>query len=142
GKHTLKFGADIQRRRYNACQSNVLRGSMSFGTSYSSNPAAPQGTGLGAADTLLGRAGSGSIRFLNGTRGFRRTELGFYAQDDYKIANRLTLNLGVRYEDFLGWPWTEVNNRLYAFVAATQDVMRVGTGGVPGAAGVKGDHNN
>jgi hypothetical protein len=142
GKHTIKFGGELQRRRYNAFQSNVLRGTMSFGTAYTSNPAAPQGTGLGAAETLLGRAGSGSIRFLNGTRGFRRTELAFYVQDDYKLTSRFTLNLGMRWEDYLGWPWTEVNNRLYGFVAATQDVARVGTGGVPAGAGVNGDHNN
>jgi hypothetical protein len=142
GKHTLKFGGEVQRRRYNAFQSNVLRGTMSFGTAYTSNPTSPGGTGLGAAETLLGRAGSGTIRFLNGTRGFRRTELGFYFQDDYKLTSHFTLNLGLRWEDYLGWPWTEVNNRLYGFVAATQDVVRVGTGGVPGGAGVNGDHKN
>ncbi|MBI1786997.1 MAG: TonB-dependent receptor [Acidobacteria bacterium] len=142
GKHTIRFGGELQRRRYNAFQSNVLRGTMAFGTSYSSNPAAPQGTGLGAADVLLGRPGSGSIRFLNGTRGFRRTEAALYGQDDYRVASRLTLNLGLRWEDYAGWPWTEVNNRLYGFVAATQDVVRVGAGGVPGGAGVKADRNN
>ncbi|MBI3678979.1 MAG: TonB-dependent receptor [Acidobacteria bacterium] len=142
GRHTLKFGGEVQRRRYNAFQSNVLRGTMSFGTDYTQNPASPQGTGLGAAEAVLGRPISGSIRFLNGTRGFRRTELALYAQDDFKISDRLTLNLGVRYEDFLGWPWTEVNNRLYQFVAEKEDVIRVGTGGVPGGAGVQGDHNN
>ncbi|MGH9657540.1 MAG: carboxypeptidase regulatory-like domain-containing protein [Bryobacteraceae bacterium] len=136
GKHTLKFGAEIQRRRYNAFQSNVLRGTMAFGTTYTSNPAAPQGTGLGAADVLLGRPGSGSIRFLNGTRGFRRTEVAIYLQDDYKLTRTLTLNLGVRYENFLGWPWTEVNHRQYAFVPDRQDVARI-TG-----SGVDGNHND
>ncbi|MGH9673272.1 MAG: TonB-dependent receptor domain-containing protein, partial [Bryobacteraceae bacterium] len=142
GKHTIKFGAEIQRRRYNAFQSNVLRGSMAFGTAYTSNPASPGGTGLGAADVLLGRPTSGSIRFLNGTRGFRRTELAFFVQDDYKLSRTFTLNLGLRYENFLGWPWTEVNNRLYALVAETQDVVRVGTGNVPSGSGVRGDNNN
>ncbi len=115
---------------------------MSFGTNYTSNPAAPQGTGLGAAEALLGRPISGSIRFLNGTRGFRRTELAFYGQDDFKVSDKLSINVGLRYENFLGWPWTEVNNRLYQFVGETQDVARVGTGGVPGGAGIHGDHNN
>jgi len=141
GKHTLKFGGEVQRRRYNAFQSNVLRGTISFGTAYTSNPAAPQNTGLGAAETLLGRPISGSIRFLNGTRGFRRTEVAFYVQDDYKVARAFTLNLGFRYENFLGWPWTEVNNRQYALVA-NQDVVRAGSGGVPSGAAVFGDHNN
>ncbi|MCA2962404.1 MAG: TonB-dependent receptor [Acidobacteriaceae bacterium] len=141
GKHTLKFGGELQRRRYNAFQSNVLRGTMTFGTNYTSNPAAPAGTGLGAAEALLGRPVSGSIRFLSGTRGFRRTELALYAQDDYKVTERLTLNFGLRWEDYLGWPWTEVNNRMYAFVPGTQEVARVGSSGFP-ASGIGGDHNN
>jgi outer membrane receptor protein involved in Fe transport len=142
GRHSLKFGGEARRLRYNAFQSSTLRGTMSFGTNYSSNPAAPNGTGLAAADVLLGRPGSGNIQYLTGTRGFRRTELAFYAQDDYKFSSRLTLNLGLRYEAYIGWPWTEVNNRLYGFVAAQQTVSRVGSNAVPGGAGVKGDWNN
>jgi hypothetical protein len=141
GKHTIKFGAEMQRRRYNAFQSNVLRGTMAFGTNYTSNPAAPAGTGLGAAETLLGRPASGSIRFLTGTRGFRRSELFLYFQDDYKLTDRLTLNFGVRWEDYLGWPWTEVNNRMYQFVPESQSVAQVGSGGLS-RAGIGGDHNN
>ncbi len=142
GKHTIKFGGEIQRRRYNAFQSNVLRGTMAFSTAYTSNPAAPQGTGLGAADAILGRPIDGNIRFLNGTRGFRRTEYALYFQDDYKIARRLTLNLGVRYEVFSGWPWTEVNNRQYAFVAGEQGVVQVGSSAMPDRSGVRSDYNN
>src|SRR6185437_12018654 len=142
GKHTLKFGLEGRRMHYNAFQSSTLRGTMSFGTNYTQNPASPNGTGLGAAEVLLGKPGSGNIQFLDGTRGFRRTELDFYAQDDYKVSARLTLNLGLRYEDYIGWPWTEVNNRLYGFVAGQQTVAQVGTNGVPGGSGVNGDLNN
>ena len=142
GKHTLKSGAEIRRLRYNAFQSSTLRGTMSFSTIYSSNPAAPNGTGLGAAEVLLGRPASGNIQYLTGTRGLRRTELAFYVQDDYRVSRRLTLNLGLRYEDYLGWPWSEVNNRLYGFVPSAQTVARVGTNGVPGGPGVRGDFNN
>lgn len=141
-RHTFKFGGELQRRRYNAFQSNVLRGSMAFNGAYTQNPAAPAGTGLGAADVLLGRPISGQIRFLNGTRGFRRTELAFYVQDVYKVTGKLTLTLGLRYENFLGWPWTEVNDRMYQFVPERQDVVRVGTGMVPWRSGARGDHNN
>jgi len=141
GKHTIKFGAEVQRRRYNAFQSNVLRGTMAFGTNYTSNPAAPGGTGLGAAEVILGKPASGSIRFLTGTRGFRRTETFLYVQDDYKASDRLTFNFGVRWEDYLGWPWTEVNNRMYQFVPESQDVVQVGTGGLS-RTGAGGDHNN
>jgi outer membrane receptor protein involved in Fe transport len=141
GKHSFKFGGELQRRRYNAFQSDVLRGSMAFSGAYTQDPLSRGNTGLGAADALLGRPASGVIRFLNGTRGFRRTELGFYAQDVYKATSRLTFTFGLRYENFLGWPWTEVADRMHQFLPETQDVVRVGTQGVP-RSGVRADNNN
>jgi hypothetical protein len=141
GRHTIKLGGEFQRRRYNAFQSNVLRGTMAFGTGYTINPAAAAGTGIGAADALLGKPTSGSIRFLEGTRGFRRSEYSLFIQDDFRVNDRLTLNLGLRYEIFPDWPWVEVNNRMYQFIGETQDLARVGSGGVP-RSGVKGDFNN
>jgi hypothetical protein len=141
GKHSFKFGADVQRRRYNAFQSDTLRGTMSFSGTYTQDPNARTGTGLGSADALLGRPISGTIRYLTGTRGFRRTELGFYIQDVYKMSPKLTLTLGLRYENFLGWPWTEVADRMHQFVPEIQDVVRVGTQGIP-RSGVRGDNNN
>ena len=141
GKHSFKFGADVQRRRYNAFQSDTLRGTMSFSGVYTQNPAAPAGTGLGSADAILGRPINGSIHYLTGTRGFRRTELGFYLQDVFKATANLTLSIGLRYENFLGWPWTEVRDRMNQFVPSLQNVVRVGTNGIP-RSGVYGDNNN
>ncbi|MEX2261432.1 MAG: TonB-dependent receptor [Bryobacteraceae bacterium] len=142
GSHTFKFGGEIQRRRYNAFQSNTLRGSMAFNAAYTQNPASRTGTGLGAADVLLGRPASGTIRFLNGTRGFRRSEYSLYAQDTWKATSKLTVTLGMRYELFAGWPWTEVNNRMYQFVPSLGTVAQVGTDAVPWRSGAPGDHNN
>jgi outer membrane receptor protein involved in Fe transport len=124
GKHSLKFGADVQRRRYNAFQSDVLRGSMTFSGTYTQDPASRAGTGSGAADALLGRPISGNIRYLTGTRGFRRTELGFYVQDTWKATSRLTFTLGLRYESFVGWPWVEVFPRARCCELPTGSIIR------------------
>ena len=141
GKHTLKFGAEARRLHYNAVQSNTPRGALSFPAFYTTNPAAPNGTGLGAAELLLGRPGNGSISYVAGTRGLRRTEIGFYAQDDVKVSSRLTLNLGLRWENYIGWPWTEVANRMYDFLPASQTVSQVGSNGIP-RSGVDGHNHN
>ncbi len=142
GRHTFKFGGELQRRRYNAFQSDTLRGTMSFSGAYSQSLAATGGGGLGAADVLLGKPISGTIRYLTGTRGFRQSDYAGYAQDVFKVNDRLTLTLGLRYENFAGWPWTEVNDRMYQWVPSIQNVVRVGTGQVPWRSGIPGDNNN
>lgn len=142
GRHTFKAGFQFIRLQYNAFQSSALRGTMSFTTAYTSNPASPSGTGLGAADLLLGRPISGSINFLSGgTRGLRKSDVAGYFQDTWKATSRLTLNLGLRYENYIGWPWTEVYNRMYQFVPAAETVEQVGTNGIP-RSGVYGRNDN
>ena len=38
------------------------------------------------------------------SRGQIQNEFSFFVKDDYKLSNRLTLNIGIRY-DFAGSPW-------------------------------------
>jgi hypothetical protein len=141
GRHTFKFGGELQRRRYNALQSNVFRGNMAFSNGYSRDPSVTAQTGSGAADALLGKPISGTIRFLEGTRGFRRSEYSFYMQDTWKVSDAFTLTLGLRYDNYGGGPWTEVNDRMYQFVRELGTVVRVGTQGIP-RSGIESDNNN
>jgi hypothetical protein len=126
GRHSLDIGFGLVRLQYNMFQTNDEHGAFSFGTVYS---------GLAFTDLLFGGPKTGVYAFPNGNDGFgfRQTDLSFYAQDNYKVTSRLTLNLGVRYENFLGWPWTEVENRMYNFVPSisTTELIRVGTNGIP-----------
>ena len=124
GKHSLDIGGEFVRLQYDMFQTSAEHGTMSFGTSYS---------GLAWTDLLFGAPVSGTYAYQHGTRGFRQSDVAFYAQDNYKASNRLTFNLGVRYENFLGWPWTEVNNKMYAFVPSisTTALEQVGTQGIP-----------
>lgn len=138
GRHSLRMGARVDRRQYNAFQTSAVRGLMNFSGVYTNNPAAAAGTGIGLADLLLGAPISGNISILEGTRGFRRTELGFYLQDDWKVSQRLTLNLGLRYELYPNYPWTEVANRMSQWVAERNALVPL----EPGATGVKVDKNN
>lgn len=141
GSHSFKFGGEFQRRRYNALQSNVFRGSMAITGAYTQNPVSIGNSGTGMADALLGKAVSGSIRFVRGTRGYRRSEYSFFAQDIWRATQKLTLTFGLRYDNFGPGAWTEVNDRMYQFVPSLQNVVRVGTEGIP-HAGINGDNNN
>jgi len=142
GRHSLRVGGELQRRRYNAFQSFSARGTLNFGTGYTFNPLSPAGTGIGLADLLLGLPGNGDIQVVNGTRGFRHTELGLYLQDDFKFSPRLTLNLGVRYEVYPGFPWTEVGDRQSQFLPGSGAIVQVGSAEVPWRNGVRPDRNN
>jgi hypothetical protein len=136
GKHSLDIGVELVRLQYNMFQTNDEHGNFSFGTVYS---------GLAWTDLLFGAPKTGVYAFPNGNDGFgfRQTDLSFYGQDNYKVSSRLTLNLGVRYENFLGWPWTEVENRMYNFVPSlsTTQLNKVGTNGVP-RSGANGNNLN
>jgi hypothetical protein len=134
GKHSLDIGFEVVRLQYNMFQTGAEHGSESFGTSY---------TGLAWSDLLFGAPKSGTYSFPSGTVGLRQTDLSFYVQDNFKVNSRLTLNLGLRYENILGWPWTEVHNKEYNFVPSisTTALVQVGTNGVP-ASGLSGNNFN
>jgi hypothetical protein len=134
GKHSIDVGAEIVRLQYNMYQTLAEHGTIAFTGNF---------TGLGLADLLLGAPTSGVYQYQQGTRGFRQLDLAFYAQDSYKVSDRLSLALGVRYDNFLGWPWTEVGDRQYQFdpKLSTTAVFRAGTNGVP-RSGVHGNNIN
>ena len=101
GTHTLKFGTEIRREEFTIFQPAASRGSEGFGTGLTDNPANPgaSGSGSGFASFLVGLADGGSIVNLHNVDYFRPL-YSFYAQDDWKMTPRLTLNLGLRYELF------------------------------------------
>jgi hypothetical protein len=130
GRHTIQIGGDFTRLQQNVVQTSNRRGSMNFTSAYSSNPAASGGAGLELADLLLGKPVSGSLQFIAGTRGLRRSDLSAYIQDDHKVNDRVILNFGLRYENYIGYPWREVHNRIYNF-APPSGVTQAGANGVP-----------
>jgi len=130
GRHTVQIGGETQRRQYNVFQTANLRGTLNFTTAYSSSLGSGT-SGLGLADLLLGTPVSGSLQFLDGMRGLRQTEFAGFIQDDFHVSGKLTLNAGLRYENYLGWPWTEVDNRMFTFVGGANGVEQVGTNGIP-----------
>jgi hypothetical protein len=85
GAHAFKVGLSIERIQDNEITSSNSRGDYTF---------------LDIADFLVGTPS----RFdappagADAYRGLRETLFGVYAQDDFKVTQRLTLNLGLRWE--------------------------------------------
>lgn len=100
GKHSLKFGGDIQRIQSTLTNSqDDPRGIFNFSGDYTSNQGAP-GTGNPFASFLLGFPNNVKRDFVNTVPAVRMTFAGFYVQDDYRITQSLTLNLGLRWDLF------------------------------------------
>ena len=99
GRHSLKFGTEVRIEQFTIFQPAEARGALSFGNGFTDNPAAP-GTGGGSFATfLLGIAGGGGITSLHNID-YRRQIYAGFVQDDWKATDRLTVNLGLRYEVF------------------------------------------
>lgn len=98
GKQVLKFGTRISRRSAELIDSRTSDGSFSYNGVMTQNPASSAGTGDAFADWLLGFPSSASRGNYATYWGGIGTYWHFFAQDDYKITDRLTLNLGLRYE--------------------------------------------
>lgn len=112
GKHSLKFGAEDHVTRYNQLGQIYPSGEFTFSGSATNNPQTPAGSGVGFADFLLGTVDSGQLS-INPAFSTKAWAGGIFAQDDYKVNARLTLNLGVRYD--ISGPPRERHNQFSTF---------------------------
>ena len=125
GNHTLKFGGEFQRGTFNYVQANAAAGTFSFNNSFTAqNPLTNTG-GIGLASYLLGYAGGGSAAYVIPVAA-EQLYPGVYANDDWRATQRLTLQLGLRWED--DFPWTERHNRLSYFDATAVNPLLAAAG--------------
>ncbi|HKI27590.1 MAG TPA: TonB-dependent receptor, partial [Candidatus Sulfotelmatobacter sp.] len=114
GRHSVKFGTELRREEFTILEDSAPRGDMTFTPDFSGNPGAPMGTAPGddIASFLLGVPDAADIVNVHGPD-YRRNIAAFFAQDDFRATNRLTLNLGIRYD--LYRPITEGKNQQATF---------------------------
>jgi Carboxypeptidase regulatory-like domain/TonB-dependent Receptor Plug Domain len=88
------------------------RGSISFATNFTNNPATNAG-GDGLATMLLGVPISATRGITPYRSYYHLGEYGTFIQDDIKLSRRLTVNLGARWDIFA--PPRSLNNRMANF---------------------------
>ena len=111
GRHSLKMGFNVERMRNDFDTPNLTGGSFNFGTlaNFLRNVPSRFGALYPQSDT---------------TRSMRETLIGGYIQDDLRLANTLTLNLGLRYE-MMTIP-TEVDGQVALLKGLTDPTVTVG----------------
>ncbi|WP_321470228.1 TonB-dependent receptor [uncultured Paludibaculum sp.] len=120
GAHSIKIGGEARLARLNYGQPGIATASFNFcrqetmshpltGNSAEGNALASFMLGWGGACNMGNGAGqSYDLTSLAASRSY-----GGYIQDDFRLTNKLTLNLGLRYEVQL--PATERHNRFTSF---------------------------
>jgi hypothetical protein len=103
GAHSIKFGVQANWLQTNFLSSQQSSGIFNFNGEYTKNA---------FADFLLGASSSESLSNWS-YLALRTPYTHFFAQDDWKVSRRLTLNIGLRYE--LSPPPIEKGNTISNF---------------------------
>jgi Carboxypeptidase regulatory-like domain len=155
GRHTFVWGAQLEEGYDNYLQTNTGGGLISFAGSWTSSApgvvgagnvqGANAGNGEDFADFLLGYGNGQGAAFGNQTSGSlvisgpvsgKQTYRALHFGDNWRVTNKLTLNLGLRYE--LQGPWSERFDKMTYFDPKAANSSVTGCGGTEGS-GCTGD---
>jgi hypothetical protein len=112
GRHSMKFGFFFSPYQNNTKYDFFGNGSFSF-----FGPSTSTGSGTDLADFLMGLPDN-YFQAADAVNDIRTHQYAAYAQDDFHVSRRLTLNLGVRYE--YAQPKYDTQGRSFSFIPGEQ----------------------
>jgi hypothetical protein len=139
GRHSLKSGYEFQYIQTEVQDVNPLYGRDQYAGQFT-RPAGGAANNLyNLADFMLGLRSTYALSNIL-VANLRQNMHFLYLQDDMRVNDRLTLNLGLRYE--YATPWVERDNILSNFDPATLQMVVARDGSTEGRATVRPDQNN
>jgi hypothetical protein len=133
GRHAFKTGFEYRRGYNRETNDATSSGSVAFTRQITGQPGV-SGTGDAFASFLTGSANTAGFQSTD-TIASHASYYALYAQDDYRVTNRLTINAGLRWEVEL--PRTVDDNRMNAFDPIAINPVS-GTPGIVTFAGLNG----
>jgi hypothetical protein len=128
GNHALKFGYEYEHIWMEVQDSNPLFGSFSYAGDFSA-VAGSTGPEDYYADFLFGATSNYALATYFKAHLLQNMD-NVYAQDDWKINSKLTVNLGVRWE--YGSPYSEANSNLSNFDPTSLTMLTTTPGATKG----------
>jgi hypothetical protein len=136
GNHTFKAGGEVQQHRDNYRNYGNGGGTFNF-TKLTTGLPGNNNTGDSFASFLLGETLSGTAYFRDSIPGARYTVFGFFIDDTWKVTNKLTLTMGMRWEPVI--PHSDPAGRIsYMDINAPN----AAAGNIPGAIHYGGSPGN
>jgi hypothetical protein len=150
GKHSLKMGYEFVTIRTEVNDINPLYGSATYNGQFSKPTCAQIGQAAGCtiaadatsynlADFMFGLPASLALSNLVVTN-YRQHVHSLYVQDDYRVSNKLTVNVGLRWE--FATPRWERDNVLSNFDPTTLTMLKAKDGSLYDRTLVNPDHKD
>jgi hypothetical protein len=132
GRHLIKAGAEFMFMQYVPISAPNSYGTYQFSSGQTARSAATDGTGSPLASFLLGYSSLGSISLGGGRMDGHQPIFSTYIQDRIRLAQTLTVDLGLRYE--IGPPLYDTRNQTmgldFSKVPSPQAIFASGQTGI------------
>ncbi|MEW6320630.1 MAG: TonB-dependent receptor [Acidobacteriota bacterium] len=139
GRHSIKTGYEFQHIQTEVQDVNPLYGRDQYSGQFTRPPGAPANNLYNLADFMLGLRSTYALSNLL-VANLRQNMHFVYVQDDWRVNDSLTLNLGIRYE--YATPWVERDNILSNFDPDARRMVMARDGSLADRALVDPDRNN